>query len=107
MRLIKISQSEKGSHAYQTIDRVIEIPKGWAVIPDDMETPNLPFGDITVEDIDGVPTVTSWTPREMPEVPEAEAETTAQEDTDAMLVDHEYRLTLLELGGVNNVIQNT
>ena len=98
MRLIKIAQSEKGSHAYQTIDRVIEIPKGWAVIPDDMETPNIPFGDITVEDIDGVPTVTSWTPREMPEIPEAEAEPTAQEDTDAMLVDHEYRLTLLELG---------
>lgn len=98
MRLIKIAQSEKGSHAYQTIDRMIEIPKGWAVIPDDMETPNLPFGDITVEDIDGVPTVTSWTPREMPEVPEAEAEPTAQEDTDTMLVDHEYRLTLLELG---------
>lgn len=29
---------------------------------------------------------------------DAEAEPTAQDDTDAMLIDHEYRLTLLELG---------
>lgn len=30
--------------------------------------------------------------------PDAEPEPTAQDDTDAMLVDHEYRITLLELG---------
>lgn len=29
---------------------------------------------------------------------EETAEPTAQDDTDAMLIDHEYRLTLLELG---------
>ena len=29
---------------------------------------------------------------------EPESAPTAQEDTDAMMVDHEYRLTLLELG---------
>lgn len=35
----------------------------------------------------------------MPEPePEPEKQPTAQEDIDAMLVDHEYRLTLLELG---------
>ena len=39
-------------------------------------------GEYTVED-DGVEEV---------------AEPTAQDDTDAMLIDHEYRLTLLELG---------
>lgn len=32
------------------------------------------------------------------EVADVESEPTAQEDTDAMMVDHEYRLTLLELG---------
>ena len=32
------------------------------------------------------------------EFDEVSAEPTAQDDTDAMLVDHEYRLTLLELG---------
>ena len=39
-------------------------------------------GEYTIED-DGVEEV---------------VETTAQDDTDAMLIDHEYRLTLLELG---------
>lgn len=110
MKLIQIQQFEDGGHRYQTIDNIRSIPDGWAVIPDDMETPNLPYGDITVEEIEGVPTVTSWTPREMPEVeptPEVEAEPTAQDDTDTMLVDHEYRITLLELGGINNVVQNS
>ena len=32
------------------------------------------------------------------EIPDEVAEPTAQEDNDAMLVDHEYRITLLELG---------
>ena len=115
MRLIKIAQFENGGHNYQTINRISSIPEDWAVIPDDMETPNLPYGDIVVEDIPKTemvvneegeevevvvgytPTVTSWIPREMPEIPEAEAEPTAQDDTDTMLVDHEYRITLLEL----------
>lgn len=30
--------------------------------------------------------------------PEVDATPSAQDDTDAMLIDHEYRLTLLELG---------
>lgn len=100
MRLIKIEKFENGAHDNQTIDRLSNIPGGWAVIPDDMETPNLPYGDIVVEDIPKTemvineegeevevvvgytPTVTSWTPREMPEVeemPEAEAEPTADD----------------------------
>ena len=101
MRIIKIEKTSKNAHLWQSTDVELKIPNGWAVIPDDMDTPNLPYGDITVEEIEGVPTVTSWTPREMPEVeptPEVEAEPTAQDDTDTMLVDHEYRLTLLELG---------
>lgn len=36
--------------------------------------------------------------RELPEIIEPEFEPSAQDDMDAMLVDHEYRLTLLELG---------
>lgn len=36
---------------------------------------------------------------EIPSMPEpVETEPTPQDDTDAMLVDHEYRITLLELG---------
>ena len=32
------------------------------------------------------------------DIEEIEIEYTAQDDTDAMLIDHEYRLTMLELG---------
>ena len=39
-----------------------------------------------------------FVPYEIPEPPTIEPEPTAQDDIDAMLVDHEYRLTLLELG---------
>ena len=39
----------------------------------------------------------------LPEEP-TEPEPTAQEDTDALLVDHEYRLTLLELGVANDAV---
>lgn len=85
MRLIQIN-SENGAHRFQSINKLSKIPEGWAVIPDDMETPNLPYGDLTTEEIDGVMTVTSWTPREMPEpIPEPEPEPTADELIDILL----------------------
>ena len=43
------------------------------------------------------------TAKEVPVVPEPDPEPTAQDDMDAMLVDHEYRLTLLELGVTEGV----
>ena len=42
---------ENGSHRNQTGD-FIEIPEGWAVIPDNIETPNFPFGEIKTNKID-------------------------------------------------------
>lgn len=62
MRLIEILKQDNGSHRNQTISGVMSIPEGWAEIPENMETENFPFGDITVEEINGKPTVTSWTP---------------------------------------------
>ena len=59
MRIIEINAFENGSHRNQT-GTFEQIPDGWAVIPDDMETPNFPFGDITVKKIDGIVTVTEW-----------------------------------------------
>lgn len=44
----------------------VSVPEGWAVIPESMDTPNFPFGDIEVEEIDGVMTVTKWIPGELP-----------------------------------------
>lgn len=85
MRLIEIN-SKNGAHGFQSINMLSKIPEGWAVIPDDMETPNLPFGELTAEEIDGVMTVTSWTPGEMPEpLPVSKPEPTADELIDILL----------------------
>ena len=43
-------------------------------------------------------TVTGWVAGTIPEVEEVEAEPTEEDDTAAMLVDHEYRIVMLELG---------
>ena len=69
MRIIEIQAQENGAHRNQT-GPFSTIPEGWAVIPDDMETESFPFGDVAVEELDGVPTVTAWTPGIVPE-PEA------------------------------------
>ena len=99
MRLVKIEKLENGAHRNKPIANLSEIPNGWAVVPDDMVTDNFPFGDLTAEEIDGVMTVTSWTPGEIPEfILKKKTTPSEQDDTAAMLVDHEYRLTLLELG---------
>ena len=72
MRMIEIAALENGAHRNQTASRVDRsIPDGWAVVPEDMETENFPFGEITAEEIDGVMTVTGWTAGTIPE-PEPE-----------------------------------
>lgn len=93
MTIIEICALPNGAHRNQT-GSIPVIPSGWAAIPDGMEMPDtFPFVDVTAEN--GV--VTGMTAGVVPE-PEPEHEPTEQEDTDAMLIDHEYRLTLLELG---------
>ena len=85
MRIIEIAVQENGAHRNQT-GTFASIPDGWAVIPEDMETENFPFGDITAEKVDEVPIVTAWTPGVMPEPEEkAEPEPTTEEILDAML----------------------
>ena len=60
------------------------VPDGYAVIPEALGTPetleNYPFGEITIEEIDGIPTVTSWTPLPIPEPePQPEERYTAED----------------------------
>ena len=74
MRLVQINKLENGAHRNQTTSNLSVIPNGWAVIPNDMVTDNFPFGDLTAERINGVMTVTSWTPGEIPEPEEGEKE---------------------------------
>ena len=75
------------------------ILSAWVVLPngnyDGMPIVNeLPEGNVA--DYRYVDGEYIYDPLSEPEVPETKP--TAQDDTDAMLVDHEYRLTLLELG---------
>ena len=55
MKMIEITPSANGAHNNQTYHGAL--PEGWAVIPIDMETENFPFGEVTVEEVDGVMTV--------------------------------------------------
>ena len=102
MRIIEIAALDNGAHRNQN-GQLSKVPDGWAMIPDGMELENFPFGEVTAEEVenahgDRIMTVTGWVPGVLPE-PEAEQPTTpVREDIDAMLIDHEYRLTLLELG---------
>lgn len=65
--IVEIKELENGGHGNQTGEYFNEIPEGWAVIPKDVETPNFPFGEVTVKEVDGVMTVTKWTPKPIPE----------------------------------------
>ena len=71
MRIIEIKTQSNGSHENQQFDNILPsdiiLPEGYAVIPDDMETPNFPFGEITVKKIGGVMTVTKWVAGTIPE----------------------------------------
>ena len=73
MRIIEITPLSNGSHKNLT-GNFKTIPAGWAVIPDNVETPNFPFGEATAEEIDGVMTVTNWVagrePRPFPDLSE-------------------------------------
>lgn len=72
MRIVEINALANGAHRNQTINGALYvIPEGWAVIPDDMQTENFPFGEVKAEAIDGVMTVTEWIAGDIPE-PEPE-----------------------------------
>lgn len=71
MRIVEIAALENGAHRNQS-GGMTTPPNGWAVIPDDMETPCFPFGEVEAEEIDGVMTVTKWMAGTIPETPEAD-----------------------------------
>ena len=95
MRIIEIAPLSNGAHRNQ-YTTLRHVPDGWALVPDSITIPStFPFVDITFEN--GV--VTSMTPGVVPEPePEPTPDPTPQDDTDALMVDHELRITMLELG---------
>ena len=120
---IRIEKNSDGSHTTQFGGNLHD---GWAFVPSDMAIPDtFPFVNIETAMVthhavirkhtvmvDGKPVekevvvwpeytqieVVSMTEGEQIPVEVPEAEPTAQDDTDSMLVDHELRLTMLELG---------
>lgn len=93
MKIIEVASLSNGAHRNQTSSSRY-IPDGWALIPARVPIPDtFPFVDLKV---DGK-IVTAMTERDVPATAE-QYSPSARDDTDAMLVDHEYRLTLLELG---------
>lgn len=91
MTIIKINPHDNGAHDNQTTSAKIPVPAGYAVIPESVGTPetlqNYPFGNITVTNVGGVPTVTSWTPLPIPEPePEPEPEPTQLDRVEAQAV---------------------
>lgn len=87
MRIVKIVALENGAHRNQTYTGLHGyIPDGWAVVPADLETPNFPFGEVTVDETWNPPVVTAWSPLPMPEPePVPEPEPTADELMDILL----------------------
>ena len=85
MKIIEIAPLENGAHRNQD-GGVSFVPDGWAVVPADLVTENFPFGEVTVEDVNGVMTVTEWSPLPMPEpepVPEPTTENSVWDELDA------------------------
>ncbi len=64
MQIIEIETLSNGAHRNQSEASIC--PDGWAKLPDDMKTPNFPFGSIETEMLDGIMTVTKWTATETP-----------------------------------------
>lgn len=65
MNIIEIAPLNNGAHRNQN-GSFSSIPNGWAIVPDNMVCENFPFGKVEVEEINGVMTVTSWIPTEVP-----------------------------------------
>lgn len=72
MRIIEINALSNGAHRNQT-STFSAVPDGWAVIPDTLDTPNFPFGEVTVDETKTPLVVTGWTAGTIPE-PEPEPE---------------------------------
>ena len=105
MNIIQRNPNPSGAYAAPQTWNTPNIPSDYAIISDTMDMTDFyaynGFVTMTIEDN----TVTAYTPNMdaweawKASLPEPEPEQpTEEEDTAAMLVDHEFRLTMLELG---------
>ncbi len=102
--IIEIQARDNWGHGNNTSGGFRSVPEGWAVFPDGPQAESFPFFRVDrVEEVDGAPTVTAYTPMPMPEPePEPAPEPTqldrveAQTMYTAVMTD-----TLLEEGAQN------
>lgn len=105
MLIIQIAALESGQHPIQSQSgrKTCWLP-GYIEVPGHLEREVwacLGWCDLIIEN----GKLTGITPGTIPEPePAPEPEPTAQEDNDTMLVDHEYRLTLMELGVTSDAV---
>lgn len=109
MKVIKIEANPSGSRPGLMEWNKPTPPEGWASISEELAAVFYPqdkqcAGFVRCEFQGNVCTVCEWDDESyqayidgLPAVEEVEEIPTAQDDTDAMLVDLEYRLTMLEL----------
>ena len=107
MKIIRLSPNPSGGYPSPQDWSGPSLPEGFAEIPAgfDLTTYYSMQGFVTLTVVDDI--VTGMAANQAakdandvayPATPAANPEPTVEEDNDAMLVDHEYRLTLLELG---------
>ena len=65
MQMIEIIALDNGAHRNQTFNGVL--PDGWAIDRNNLCVENFPFGEVTAEEVNGIMTVTKWTPGTIPE----------------------------------------
>lgn len=83
MTIIEIQPLSNGAHRNQT-GSMTTVPDGWAILPAELDTPNFPFGTITVDD-STPPVVTSWTAGDIPEPePEPDPEPSTEDRVEAL-----------------------
>jgi len=71
MRMIQIEALGNGAHRNQETSGAVTPPEGWAAVPEALGAlQNFPYGDVEVEERDGVPTVTRWRSGTAPSPPE-------------------------------------
>ena len=97
MKIIKITPFENGAHDNQTAIGSMIVPDGWSILPDGIETPNFPFGEVTVDN-QTPPVVTSWTPLPIPEPePEPDPSPTTEDRVAALESENKTLKAQLEL----------
>ena len=101
MKIIEIIPLDNGAHRNQSSSDLKTAPDGWVIIPDDMEIPQtFPFVNIIIDKDRKVTAIeANQEAYDAAKASEEEIKSTPsiQDDIDTMLIDHEYRLTLLEL----------